>query len=32
VAIPYGIAIACAGLFVLANSYFPALRNGVAAG
>ena len=31
-AIPYGIAIACAGLWVLADSYFPALRDGVAAG
>ena len=31
-AIPYGIAIACAGLWVLADSYLPALRDGVAAG
>jgi prepilin peptidase CpaA len=28
VAIPYGIAIACAGLWVLASHYVPALENG----
>lgn len=28
VAIPYGIAIACAGLWVLASQYLPALENG----
>jgi prepilin peptidase CpaA len=31
-AIPYGIAIACAGLWVLADTYLPGLHNGVAAG
>jgi prepilin peptidase CpaA len=31
-AVPYGIAIACAGLWIIADTYFPALRHGVAAG
>lgn len=31
-AIPYGIAIACAGLWVLADTYLPAFREGIAAG
>ncbi len=32
IAIPYGIAIACAGLWVLVDTYLPALREGAAAG
>jgi len=32
VAIPYGIAIATAGLWVLADTYLPIIRSGVAAG